>query len=60
MEFLDFECEACRSIQPFVDELKQEFGDRITFVNRYFPLPSHPNSGTGRARRGSCRAAGKI
>jgi protein-disulfide isomerase len=45
VEFLDFECEACRSIQPFVDELKQEFGDRITFVNRYFPLPSHPNSG---------------
>ncbi len=45
MEFLDFECEACRSIQPFVDELKAEFGDRITFVYRYFPLPSHPNSG---------------
>lgn len=46
VEFLDFECEACRSIQPFVDELKQEFGGEITFVNRYFPLPSHPNSGT--------------
>jgi protein-disulfide isomerase len=46
VEFLDFECEACRSIHPFVEELKQEFGDRITFVNRYFPLPSHPNSGT--------------
>lgn len=45
VEFLDFECEACRSIQPFVDELKQEYGDRITFVSRYFPLPSHPNSG---------------
>jgi protein-disulfide isomerase len=45
VEFLDFECAACRSIQPFVDELKAEFGDRITFVNRYFPLPSHPNSG---------------
>ncbi|MET3721588.1 MULTISPECIES: thioredoxin domain-containing protein [unclassified Arthrobacter] len=46
VEFLDFECEACRSIHPFVEELRQEFGDRITFVNRYFPLSSHPNSGT--------------
>jgi len=45
VEFLDFECEACRSIHPFVEELKEEFGDRITFVNRYFPLSSHPNSG---------------
>jgi protein-disulfide isomerase len=45
VEFLDFECEACRSVHPFVEELQQEFGDRITFVNRYFPLSSHPNSG---------------
>ncbi|MGO4188186.1 DsbA family protein [Pseudarthrobacter sp. TAF60_1] len=46
VEFLDFECEACRAVHPFVEELKQEFGDRVTFVNRYFPLPGHPNSGT--------------
>lgn len=45
VEFLDFECEACRSIHPYVEELKQEFGDRVTFVSRYFPLASHPNSG---------------
>jgi protein-disulfide isomerase len=45
VEFLDFECEACRSVHPVVEELRQEFGDRITFVNRYFPLSSHPNSG---------------
>ena len=45
VEFLDFECEACRAVHPYVEELKQEFGDRITFVSRYFPLSSHPNSG---------------
>lgn len=44
VEFLDFECEACRAAQPLVEELKKEFGDRITFVNRYFPLPAHRNS----------------
>ncbi|MFW0772800.1 DsbA family protein [Paenarthrobacter nitroguajacolicus] len=46
VEFLDFECEACLAAQPLVEELKKEFGDRITFVNRYFPLPSHRNSAT--------------
>lgn len=45
VEFLDFECEACRAAVPLVEELKEEYGDRITFVNRYFPLPSHKNSG---------------
>ncbi|MET1087668.1 MAG: thioredoxin domain-containing protein, partial [Arthrobacter sp.] len=45
VEFLDFECEACRAAEPVVAELKAEFGDRITFVNRYFRLPSHKNSG---------------
>jgi protein-disulfide isomerase len=45
VEFLDFECESCRAAAPLVDELKKEYGDRITFVNRYFPLPGHKNSG---------------
>ena len=46
VEFLDFECEACRAAEPLVNKLKEEYGDRITFVHRYFPLPGHLNSGT--------------
>lgn len=46
VEFLDFECESCRAAEPLVEELKKEYGDRITFVHRYFPLPGHRNSGT--------------
>ena len=46
VEFLDFECESCRAAYPLVEELRKEYGDRITFVNRYFPLPGHRNSGT--------------
>ncbi|WP_284987837.1 thioredoxin domain-containing protein [Arthrobacter sp. fls2-241-R2A-172] len=46
VEFLDFECESCRAAYPLVEELKKEYGDRITFVHRYFPLPGHRNSGT--------------
>lgn len=46
VEFLDFECEACGAMYPVVEEMKKEFGDRVTFINRYFPLPGHRNSGT--------------
>jgi protein-disulfide isomerase len=46
VEFLDFECESCRAAEPLVAELKNEYGDRITFVHRYFPLPGHRNSAT--------------
>lgn len=45
VEFLDFECPSCGSIHPVVEEFKAEFGDRITFVHRHFPLSAHPNSG---------------
>lgn len=44
VEFLDFECEACGAAFPYIEELRAEYGDRVTFVMRYFPLPSHLNS----------------
>lgn len=44
VEFLDFECEGCRAVSPAIDELRAEYGDRMDFVIRYFPLKSHFNS----------------
>lgn len=44
MEFLDFECEACGAAYPFVEELRAEYSENVTFVQRYFPLPGHLNS----------------
>ena len=42
VEFLDFECEACRAAHPAVEQLRADFGDKVTFVVRHFPL--HKNS----------------
>ena len=44
VEFLDFECEACGAAFPLIEELRSTFGDRVTFVARYFPLDGHFNS----------------
>lgn len=44
VEFLDFECEACRAAFPLVEQLRSEYGDRVNFVVRYFPIPSHFNA----------------
>ena len=46
VEFLDFECEACRAQFPVMEKLRAEYDGRIDFVIRYFPLPGHTNSKT--------------
>lgn len=56
VEYLDFECEACGAYYPLVKRLSGEYGDRVAFVSRYFPLPGHKNSVTA-AR--AVEAAGK-
>lgn len=43
VEFLDFECEACGAAYPVVEDLRERYGDRVSFVVRYFPLPGHFN-----------------
>jgi protein-disulfide isomerase len=44
VEFLDFECESCRAAYPAVEQLRAEYAGRVTFVARYFPIPSHANA----------------
>ncbi|SDG07404.1 Thioredoxin [Blastococcus aurantiacus] len=43
VEFLDFECEACRAAYPFIEQLREEYDGRVTFVARYMPMPGHAN-----------------
>ena len=44
VEFLDFECEACKAAYPFVEQLRDDYDGRVTFVARYFPMPGHANA----------------
>ena len=38
VEFLDFECESCGALYPTIEELKDTYGDQVTFVVRHMPL----------------------
>ncbi len=56
VEYGDFQCPGCGSAHPNVKTLLEEYGDRITFVFRNFPLTSiHPNA---KAAAAAAEAAG--
>ncbi len=45
LEYGDFQCPACKSFYPLVQQIKQEYGDDITVQFRHFPLTQiHPNA----------------
>jgi len=46
VEFLDFECEVCGAAYPVIEQLREDYAGRVTFVVRYFPIPGHKNSMT--------------
>ena len=41
-EYSDFQCPACASFHPVVIDVMEEFGDKIAFEYKHFPLPIHP------------------
>ena len=44
IEYSDFQCPACGAYYPLVKQLSQEFGDKVLFVYRHFPLDQHKNA----------------
>ncbi len=45
IEFGDFECPACGQVRPVIDEILKDYGDKILFIWRDFPLVNdHPES----------------
>ena len=44
VEFLDFECEACKAQFPIMEQIREEYAGKINFAIRYFPLSGHGNA----------------
>jgi len=41
VEFADYECPYCQNVNPQIQQLKKEFGDKLTLAFKDFPLPMH-------------------
>lgn len=61
VEFGDYQCPACGQAYPITKQILSEYGDKITFVFRNFPLPQlHPNAEAGAEAAEAANAQGKF
>ena len=61
VEFSDFQCPACRAVQPTLAQISQEFPDKVKIVYRHFPLDSiHPNARLAAQATEAALAQGKF
>ncbi len=55
VEYADLQCPGCSAIMPRISELTKQYGDRVAFVFRNFPISGHQNA---RAASTAAEAAG--
>ncbi len=59
--YSDFQCPACRSVEPVVKAVMREFGDRVKFIWKDFPLMMIHKNARNAANAGRCaEAQGKF
>lgn len=44
VEFGDYQCPACAAVDPTIKQIIEKNSDKIYFVFRHFPLPTHKNA----------------
>lgn len=61
IEYADFQCPACGAYFPVVQQLRQQYGNKVLFVYRYFPLTSiHQNAMLAAQAAEAARQQGKF
>jgi len=60
VEFTDFQCPSCAGMQPALERLVAEYGDRVRLVVRDFPLEQHEFAAKAAEAAEAARAQGKY
>jgi protein-disulfide isomerase len=60
VEFTDFQCPACGRTQPVLEEVVNEYGDKVKLVVRDFPLNMHPYAQKAAEAAEAAREQGKY
>ena len=60
VEFTDFQCSSCAAAQPVLERLIKEYGDRVRFVVRDFPLAQHAEARKAAEAAEAAREQGKY
>jgi len=42
--FMDFECETCAALYPYLDQLRNKYAGEVTFAIRHFPEAGHASA----------------
>src|SRR5437763_1703605 len=60
VEFTDYQCHSCAAEQPILERLITEYGDRVRFVFRDFPLKQHADAQKAAEAAEAAREQGKY
>ena len=60
VEFTDYQCPVCAAAQPTLERLITEYGDRVRFVVRDFPLKMHADARKAAEAAEAAREQGKY
>jgi protein-disulfide isomerase len=60
VEFTDFQCPSCATMQPILDEVLKSYGSKVRYVVRDFPLSAHANARKAAEAANAAKAQGKF
>jgi len=60
VEYSDFQCPACAMFFPILEKVVTDYGDKIRFIYRNYPLPQHNNARPAAQAAGAAGGQGKF
>ena len=60
VEFSDFQCPFCRRVNPTIEQIEHEYGDKVRIVFKHLPLEMHPKAPAAHAAAEAAHRQGKF